>query len=136
MEISYNSTQLEQEFAGISNELQNANNVLTEMVKEIENLVNNGLLKASESGPLTNSIKLKANKMINIFFMISQFLMILNDCNDPEVGTGGVPVAAVGAVRAAVARGGVPARDAKGLNFIGPCLVVAANALLAGKPIT
>ncbi len=63
MEISYNSTQLEQEFAGISNELQNANNILTEMVKEIENLVNNGLLKASESGPLTNSIKLKANKM-------------------------------------------------------------------------
>ncbi len=63
MAISYNSATFDYEMTEISTNLKNANEILTSMVQEIEGLVQQGLLKASESDALVNSIKLKANRM-------------------------------------------------------------------------
>lgn len=64
MAISLNTQQFEDEIRAMSNNLEAVNSHVVEMVKEINQLTNDGL-QAKESAELSKSIQAKANEMTN-----------------------------------------------------------------------
>lgn len=64
MAISLNTQQFEDEIRAMSSNLEAVNSHVVEMVKEINQLTNDGL-QAKESAELSKSIQAKANEMTN-----------------------------------------------------------------------